>query len=185
MGDPVRHGRVAARQAIARPYQLPRSRWPRSPRSRPWRTRPAADGGRDGGVARRAGGRARGNFGAPDESKLANITDDRVPAGQLSERRNGEQRTGGTRLEHGALERPRPHVVHVGCSSPRLNRAAAGYDVGRVRQRRGATRPDARTGEGAACLAAHVPREVARLHHGQRGHGRRTAWQLDSTQISA
>ena len=102
-------------------------------------------------------------------------TDDRVPAGQLSERRNGEQRTGGTRLEHGALERPRPHVVHVGCSSPRLNRAAAGYDVGRVRQRRGATRPDARTGEGAACLAAHVPREVARLHHGQRGHGRRTA----------
>ncbi len=132
----------------------------------------------------RDGGRASGKLGAPGQSKLVNITDDRVPAGQLSERRNGEQRTGGTRLEHGALERPRPHVVHVGCSSPQLNRAAAGYDVGRVRQRRGATRPDARTGEGAACLAAHVPREVARLHHGQRGH-RRTACMADSTQISA
>ena len=42
---------------------------------------------------------------------------------------------------------------------------AAGYDVGRVRQRRGVTRPDARNGEGAACPAARVPRQLARLHH--------------------
>ena len=77
--------------------------------------------------------------------------------------------------EHDALRRPRPRVVRVRRSSPRLNEAAAEHGLGRNRQSSGAGRPDAVTASASRCAVPPQPRGSGQLHHGQAGQRRTQA----------